>query len=168
MKRVFAYLVIFLSLISCIKDKPIGADLGVGDRIPDFTVTMNDGSFVSGSRLREGVSVVVFFTTACPDCQKTLPEIQKIYDEYLSQGVSFAIISREDGPESVAGYWTEHGFTMKYSAQTDRRIYELFAQARVPRVYVCREGIIKTIFTDSPNPTYDALKNSIESALYKF
>ena len=160
-------LLIFLSL-SCIKEKQTGADLVIGDRIPDFTVTMNDGSTVSGEQLREGVSCIVFFTTLCPDCQQTLPHVQKIYDEYLSQGVKFALISREESRESIERYWAENGYTMPYSAQKDRLIYELFAKTRVPRVYICRGGVIKTIFTDSPNPSYTDLDSSIQGALIKY
>ena len=37
---------------------------------------------------------------------------------------------------------------MPYSAQSDRDIYELFARTRVPRVYICKDGQIKQIFTD--------------------
>ncbi len=160
-------LLIFLSL-SCIKEKHTGADLAIGDRIPDFTVTMNDGSTVSGAQLSEGVSCIVFFTTLCPDCRQTLPHVQRIYDEYLPQGVKFALISREESRESIERYWAENGYTMPYSAQSDRLIYELFAKTRVPRVYICRGGIIRTIFTDSPNPSYTDLNSNIQGALIKY
>jgi hypothetical protein len=46
---------------------------------------------------------------------------------------------------------------MPYSAQSDRKIYELFAKTRVPRVYFVKEGVIRKIFTDSPAPVYDNL-----------
>jgi len=147
---------------SCIKEKQTGADLVTGDRIPDFTVTMNDGTTVSGAQFREGISCIIFFTTLCPDCQQTLPHVQRIYDEYLSQGVKFALISREEGAESIQKYWTSKGYTMPFSAQTDRDIYELFAATRVPRVYICRDGIIKSIFTDSPVPSYEDLAAAID------
>lgn len=147
---------------SCIKEKQTGADLVTGDRIPDFTVTMNDGTTVSGAQFREGVSCIVFFTTLCPDCQQTLPHLQRIYDEFLPQGVKFALISREEGAESIQKYWASKGYTMPFSAQTDRDIYELFAATRVPRVYICRDGIIKSIFTDSPVPSYEDLAAAID------
>ena len=70
-------------MFSCIKDRQTGSDLVVGDPIPDFTILMNDGSTVSGESLRDGVSCIVFFYTGCPDCQKTLPAVQRIYDEFL-------------------------------------------------------------------------------------
>ena len=166
MKRTISYLIAVLSLFSCIKEKPKGADLDAGDMIPDFTVAVSDGTSLTGAQLRDGVSCIVFFTTICPDCRETLPHVQKLYDEYADKGVRFAIISREDGYESVSTYWMEQGFTMPYSAQFDRTVYELFARTRVPRVYICRHGEIKQIFTDQPsNPTYEVLRAVLEEML---
>lgn len=166
MKRTISYMIAVLSLFSCIKEKPKGADLDAGDMIPDFTVAVSDGTSLTGALLRDGVSCIVFFTTICPDCRETLPHVQKLYDEYADKGVRFAIISREDGYESVSTYWMEQGFTMPYSAQSDRTVYELFARSRVPRVYICRDGVIKYIFTDQPaNPTYEVLRAVLEEML---
>lgn len=165
MKRFLIYILSVFCLVSCIKEKQTGADLAVGDKIPNFSVMTNDGLTLTGEGLSKGVSLIMFFTTACPDCRETLPHIQNIYDEYRSQGVNFAIISREDADESVSHYWEEQGYTMPYSAQKDRRLYELFAKTRVPRVYVCNSGIIKSIFTDDPNPTYETVKGALDAEL---
>jgi thiol-disulfide isomerase/thioredoxin len=111
----------------------------------------------------------MFFTTECPDCQQTLPVVRTLYDEYAGQGVKFALISREQSEDSISSYWLSQGFTMPYSAQSDRAVYELFARSRVPRVYICRDGVIKSIFTDQPaNPSYEALKTALDGALYKY
>ncbi len=155
-----------LSLTSCIKEKQTGADLSVGDRIPDFTVEVSDRTTLTGALLREGVSLIMFFTTECPDCQETLPVVQTLYNEYIGQGVKFALISREQSEDSISSYWLSQGFTMPYSAQSDRAVYELFARSRVPRVYICRDGVIKYIFTDQPaNPTYEVLRTVLEEML---
>lgn len=148
---------------SCIFDNREGKDdLKVGDKLPNFSVTMNDGSVVTGEALRRGVSVVVFFTTTCPDCQQMLPEMQRIYDRFSAQGVNFALISREEGEEKVAAYWQQEGLSMPYSPQTDRKIYNLFATSIVPRVYVSdKGGTIRTIFTDNPVPTYSNIETAI-------
>ena len=166
MNRILSYILIFISLVSCIKEKPAGADLAVGDRIPDFNVTMSDGTQMSGAQIREGVSCIVFFTTVCPDCQNTLPHVQRIYDEYQPQGVKFALISREEGSETISEYWSQQGFTMPYSAQEDRSIYELFASTRVPRVYICCQGVITSVFTDHPSiPTYEVMSAALDDIL---
>lgn len=154
-KNLLPYILSILCLLSCIKEKQKGVDLAIGDRIPSFSVTMNDGTVVIGEELSHGVSCIVFFTTVCPDCRQTLPHVQSVYNEFSEKGVKFALISREEGFESIQTYWSEHNFTMPYSAQTDRKIYELFAQTRVPRIYICKNGLIRAIFTDNPNPVYE-------------
>ena len=75
--------VILLTMSACIRDRiPEGADLRPGDRLPWFSVTMDDGSVLSTGDLAGKVSVIVFFHTGCPDCQAELPVIQRIHDEF--------------------------------------------------------------------------------------
>lgn len=159
-----ACLAICCGISSCVFDKPAGEDLVEGDLIPDFTVTMNDGTTVSGEMLREGISCVVFFHTSCPDCQKALPIVQQIYEKYTAQGVAFAVISREEEDASVSAYWNANSLTMPYSAQSTREIYNLFAQTRVPRIYLCEKGgVIRNIYTDDPVPEYEELDSQLSS-----
>ena len=166
-KRILYTIVAAVCIFSgCIKEKQAGADLKVGDMIPDFEVVMSDGSLVTDESLKETVSVVMFFHTSCPDCQQVLPHMQEIYNDYLSEGISFTLISREDPEASVASFWSRKGFEMPYSAQKDRSVYELFAQTRIPRVYICEKGgKIRYVFTDDPNPSYEDLKSALESLI---
>ena len=154
-----------LCLSGCIKEN-IGADLKVGDRLPDFTVTMNDGTVVSDDSLMGNVSCVMFFHTTCPDCQATLPVVQSIYDEYQQKGVLFALISRGQTADDIDIFWEEKGLNMPYSAQEGRYVYNKFASTRIPRVYICdKDGIIRYVFTDDPIPVYDDLMFSLESLI---
>ena len=158
--------VLGLVLSSCIKERQ-GEELGVGDRLPDFEVVMNDGSIVSDDILGKGVSVVRFFHTSCPDCQQALPRMQQIYDESASKGVVFALVSREQSAVDVEAYFGENCLKLPYSAQNDRKVYEMFAQTRIPRIYICEKGgIIRYIFTDDPVPTYELIKSSLDSVIH--
>lgn len=160
---------IFISLlaaVSCIQDDPEQEfELKAGDRIPEFAVTMSDGTVMTSDRLSQGPALIMFFHTGCPDCQNTLPSVQKIYDEYKDK-VSFALISREQADEEIKAYWQEKGYTVPYSAQPDRKVYNLFATSRVPRVYICSDGKITRFYTDDPIPAYDDLLTDIMSILY--
>ena len=166
MNKVISIFIVLLGLCGCIKDNPKGADLKVGDCLPDFEVVMDDGTVVTDDYLKESASVVMFFSTSCKDCRQTLPQMQKIYDEYASKGVRFALVSRAEAEASIISFWEENSLTMPYSAQNDRMVYELFAKERIPRVYICEKGgIIRHIYTDDPNPSYDVLKDSVESVI---
>jgi hypothetical protein len=95
----------------------------------------------------------------------TLPHVQKIYDEYAQKGVRFALISREEEYSTVSIYWKNRNMTIPFSAQPTRVIYNLFAESRIPRVYICRDGVIKAVFTDNPNPTYDDMDSVLKELL---
>ena len=151
---------------SCINDDLVKESyILAGDRIPDFTVEMNDGRVVTSGQLSSGVSLIMFFHTSCPDCQVTLPEVQRIYDEFLPKNVQFALISREEDNTSVSLYWKANNINMPYSAQPTRSIYNLFASSRIPRVYICVDGVVKAFFTDNPNPKYEDMSSVLNELI---
>lgn len=153
---------------SCIRDEvPAGEDIvKQGDRLPDFSVVLNDGSVVSRELLEGKVAVLIFFHTGCPDCQKELPVIQQLYEEYASSPeVCICAISREEGESEVASYWQTHALTIPYSAQEDRKVYALFSTSGVPKVYVCGpDGRVVSVYSDNPIATYSELKEDVENA----
>ena len=150
---------------SCIEEEMKEDVVMIGDRLPDFSVQMSDGTVLTGAVLRSTSSVVMFFHTSCPDCRQALPHVQRLYDEY-SNRVQFALISREENAASVEAYWGRNGLTMPYSAQENCQVYELFAYTRVPRIYVNDTmGVVRYIFTDSPTPTNDVLSEAIKAVL---
>ena len=166
MKR-FIIFFSFLSVLSGCTFEDVEVDkIRPGDSIPAFEVVMNDGTVINDSSLSGSVSMIMFFYTLCPDCQKTLPSVQRIYDEYVSKGVKIVLISREEGEETISSYWKENSFNMPYSAQNDKVVYNKFASTRIPRIYISDEKrTVRYIFTDDPIPSYDDLKSSIESLI---
>lgn len=140
---------VMVAFTGCVneREEPVWS-LQVGDRLPEFEITLNNGDMVTTESLRGSESVIVFFNTSCIDCRRELPELQKLYDEFLMQNrpVCFMCISREEGAAAVAKFWDENHFTMPYSAQTDRRIYNLFASSGIPRLYeVDKDLVIKRV-----------------------
>ena len=161
-KTVLILAALMLAVSACIRDKiPEGAELGPGDRLPEFSVILDDGSVVSTGDLSGKVSVIVFFHTGCPDCQAELPVIQRIHDKF-SPEAAVLCISREEDASDIAEYWAENGLTLPYSAQKDRTVYSLFARMGVPRVYVSSgDLVIHSVYDDSPVATYADLAADI-------
>ena len=126
--------------------------VNVGDRVPSFTIdVVSDGihSTFSTAQLT-GETVIVFFNTTCPDCQRDLPKLNQYYLKHKSEkGFQMVAISREEGETSVAAYWKDNGLQIPYSAQNDRHIYELFASSIIPRIYfVSAKGIVTRVFIE--------------------
>lgn len=135
---------------SCINQKePEGADLQVGGKLPEFTIELNDGTQLSYNVLSTGSWLICFFNTSCPDCQRELPKLQELYNSQFTNHnssnnkfVNIVCIAREQTEESIKRYWTENNLTLPYSAQEDRRIYNLFATRGIPQIYLIKDGII--------------------------
>lgn len=105
--------------------------ISAGSELPAFEVSLNDGKSFDTSELNGRATVIILFNTGCEDCRAELPVVQRVY-ESSGADATFIAISREESAESVASYWTEHSITIPYSAQTDRKIYNLFANSGIP------------------------------------
>ena len=148
-------LLLALLLMGCssIEDQEeVTERVNVGDRVPSFTVdVVSDGihSTFSTAQLT-GETVIVFFNTTCPDCQRDLPKLNQYYLKHKSEkGFQMVAISREEGEITVAAYWKDNGLQIPYSAQNDRHIYELFASSIIPRIYfVSAKGIVTRVFIE--------------------
>lgn len=127
---------VMLSLGGCIRDEePQERSLAVGDRVPAFSVTLSDGRVWNSRAPRSLPAVIVFFNTGCGDCRRELPKLQAAYEEHASEA-EFICIAREEDEADIAKYWRENGLTLPYSPQPDRKIYNLFANTWIPRIYV--------------------------------
>lgn len=157
--------ILFFSLVSCVADDEEvmpNDGLAVGDKVPHFSIVMNDGKKIEDKDLQGSISLIVFFNTSCKDCQQELPVLQRFYESYPEYPL--ICISRKENMESVSQYWAKEAFTMPYSAQDDTTIYQLFARQRIPRIYVIdAEGVITHIFTDNPLASLDDLVKAVTS-----
>ena len=80
-------LAVFSSCITDDDDDRGDFALVAGDALPQFSVEMSDGGVLNTQSFSGKVGVIVFFHTDCPDCQKELPVIQKVYDTYKENPV---------------------------------------------------------------------------------
>lgn len=126
----------------------------VGSRVPIFSVNVVDyeGLTTSFSTNRlYGETVIVFFSTQCKDCQRELPELNDYYLKHKDDnGFQMVAISRAEGEQSVADFWSANNLQIPYSAQENRKIYDLFASSVIPRVYfVSSSGIITKVLIEN-------------------
>lgn len=156
---------LFCGLTACVNDSdPSDAwALRAGDSLPNFEVSMADGQTISSESLRGKLSVVTLFDTSCGDCQRELPQIDMAYRQAGDRAV-FIAISRAERAASVARYWETGGLTIPYSAQDDRRVYDLFASAGIPRVYISNASLtIIAAFGPDDAPDANKIVNIINS-----
>jgi peroxiredoxin len=121
----------------------------VGDHLPDFSIEVIDGvsRTLFNNKSLKGTSVIVFFHTGCTDCQRELPELNAYYLRHCQEpGFQMVAIAREESASEVAAFWLDYGLSIPYSPQPDRRVYNLFADMTIPRVYVSSpQGIVEWV-----------------------
>ena len=150
-------------------DEVTDADsLVVGDQLPAFEVTMNDGSVVRTADLKGQPSVVVLFSVDCMDCRHELPEIQRLWNmnegDSLIQGqrIPIVLIARKNLTEDIEPFWKFAELTMPYSPQPDRKVYSRFAPSRIPRIYISdASATIRVAYADTGMPTAETLAKEI-------
>ena len=157
MRKLLLFLMTALSVASCssvVDDEDDAKEyVKVGDHVPLFSVetVLADGSTAVFSTAQlTGETVIVLFHTGCQDCQRELPRLNAYYLRHRSEpGFQMVAISREEGAESIAAFWQAQNLSIPYSAQADRRIYNLFASSVIPRVFFCSpEGIVTKIYIE--------------------
>lgn len=160
-------LAVFSSCITDDDDDRGDFALVAGDALPQFSVEMSDGGVLNTQSFSGKVGVIVFFHTDCPDCQKELPVIQKVYDTYKENpDVLLSCISRSESGSEVQAYWEKHSFTLPFSAQNDDAVFSLFASHTIPRILITdKEGIIRAVYTDDPLATCQELAKDIDAVL---
>ena len=135
------------------EDDEVVERIAVGDRVPVFSVGVvaNGQSTTFSTNRLYGETVIVFFSTQCKDCQRELPELNEYYLKHKDdEGFQMVAISRAEGEQSVADFWSANNLQIPYSAQEDRKIYDLFASSVIPRVYfVSSSGIITKVLIEN-------------------
>src|SRR6202007_1273589 len=75
--------------------KKIRDALAPGTAFPDFTENDVNGNPLSISKYKGKVVLVDFWATWCPPCIAELPEIQKLYTTYHSQGLEIVGVNAD-------------------------------------------------------------------------
>ncbi len=150
-----------LACLSCVKDGR-GVPIGPGDSIPSFSTFTTKNQNVTDKDLLGKPSVIVLFSTTCPDCRRQLPEVEAAWTT-SGESINVLAVARDEKKETVSAYWSESRFTMPVAAPGNRRIYDLFDKGSgtgVPQVYVADEkGTILLTGNDTkPLSTNDILK----------
>jgi|WetSurMetagenome_2_1015567.scaffolds.fasta_scaffold132861_2 peroxiredoxin len=68
---------------------------------PLFILPTYDGKVVKSSTLKGKVILLEFFQTWCPDCQKSAPVLQSLYQKYKDQGFVVVGISHDKEREKA-------------------------------------------------------------------
>ena len=141
MKTIFVTLLAFtLLLLSCIKDEKedVINYIEENDKLPEFTVKSPTGEELHSDDLSGNTTLLVFFVTTCGDCKREL----------------------------VNAFWKEQNFTMPFYLDPNEKVFSLFANSTIPRVYlVNRENIVTWMAVEQMSLSAKQLIGKIEQIM---
>ncbi len=113
-------------------DQP--ALLSVGDLAPDWTLTDASGTRHTLSQYRGKPIVLDFWATWCGPCIRTMPDIQRLHEKYLSNDlIVFGVNTWEESNSAV--YMKQRGFTYGLLLKGEE-IAKAYKVNILPTVYV--------------------------------
>ena len=113
--------------------------VNAGQNAPGFSLQGLDGKNYSLEALREkGPVVAAFFKISCPVCQFAFPFLQRLYQRYGDDGVTFLGISQDDA-KATAGFAREYGATFPMVLDEKEKGYRAsnaYGLTNVPTVFL--------------------------------
>jgi peroxiredoxin len=116
-----------------------------GNSAPDFSVSGLDGkTYVLKSLLQKGLVVAAFFKISCPVCQFTAPFLERLFQRYGGNAVTFLGISQDDA-KSTSKFAAEFGMT--FPVAIDAKGYpasSAYGLTMVPTIFLIdSDGAVK-------------------------
>ena len=140
-----------------------------GDKAPDFTVGMFDGSRVTLSDLRGKVVLLNFWATWCPPCREELARVQSdVIDRFAGRDFIFLPVSRGEARSAVETFRNQKGYDFPMGLDSAQSVYGLYATNFIPRNFLIdREGNVVQATIGYEPEEFDALIANIEKTLEK-
>ena len=131
MKQLILSIALILSAVSFAQTADDRAYLvKVGDKAPDFSMTLTNGKKVKLSELKGKVVMLQFTASWCSVCRKEMPFIQKDIWLRHKNNPNFVLmaVDRDEPKETVLGFVKTTGITYPIGLDPKADIFALYAQ----------------------------------------
>ncbi len=125
----------------CQEDNDRGYLVKVGDKAPDFTATLTDGSQISLKDLLGKVVMLQFTASWCKVCRQEMPYIEReIWQKHKTKDFALIGIDRDEPMEVVLEFGKKMGVTYPMALDPNADIFGLYAHKK--------SGITRNVIID--------------------
>jgi cytochrome c biogenesis protein CcmG/thiol:disulfide interchange protein DsbE len=138
--------------------------VGVGTRMPAFTLTTFGGETIESTDLLGKVLLVNFWASWCIPCEQEAAELEQAWQRYKDDDVVFLGVDYVDTEPEARAYLSRFGITYPNGPDLRTRISQAFRIRGVPESYVVApDGTIVSVKI-GPYASLDEITDAIEAA----
>ena len=134
-------LLLSYGLLSGLRDGPLNEGPA-----PDFSLQLLDGGQLSLADLRDQVVVVNFWASWCEPCREEAPLLEKVWQEYQGQGVTFIGIAYKDTEGKARAFLDEFGITYPNALDPANKVARTYRVQGVPETFFIKDGEIADLY----------------------
>lgn len=112
-----------------------GINYPEGSVLPAWRAEDMEGNTWSAGKLKGRVAVLDFWGIWCSPCLRSMPEIQKLYDEFKAAGVEVIGFDVKDKPEKIATYLKRNNYSYTIIPQAEE-IAASFKVMYYPSIFI--------------------------------
>lgn len=120
---------------------------------PDFTLTTAQGGEIALSSLRGRPVLINLWASWCPPCRAEMPAIQKVYEEYASQGFVVLAVNTayQDDQAKALEFAEELGLTFPILWDLDGTTSNQYHLRALPTsFFIDANGIVQEVVVGGP------------------
>jgi peroxiredoxin len=143
------------------------SSLGVGTQLPDFELTLLDGSTWRPSDARGKVVLLDFWATWCRPCLVSFPKYTELQLAHERRGLLVVAVAQDDSDEPVRRFVKQNrvGFSIALDAAHRAAEPPLSVSTLPTEILIDREGIVRYRQEGYREEEVDALDKRVEALL---
>jgi peroxiredoxin len=111
---------------------------------PAIRATLVDGRQIGPEELRGKVVLVNFWATWCPYCRHEMPDMERFWQDYRSQGFEILALSQDDSPAVVRDFLAKEGYHFPAAMMEAGHASALGEVSRLPTSFIIdRRGQVR-------------------------
>lgn len=164
----FLAVLVLLVLIALMLRRTQQGPIGIGDPVPDFTLTTFKGQQIRLSELRGKVVVLNFWASWCIPCEQEAAGLESIWRQYQDSGkVIFLGANYVDTEPEAKGYLAKFDITYPNGPDLGTHISQEFRIRGVPETYFIDQDGNLAYAQIGPFSSAQQIKAIIEPLLQK-